>query len=178
VVCCVKFSVCGQYLATGSNWVATIYDVTTAEKLFELGNKGDGSKDLYIRSVVFSPDFKYLATGAEDRVIRVWEIQTQRVVQSFMGHDQEIYSLDWSRDGFLLVSGSGDRTFYLGLIVLGAIKVWDVREPKENGGGLLVTMVNSEDKTMPLDGAKEAGVTSVAINPLFPRCVASVCNLA
>jgi general transcriptional corepressor TUP1 len=27
--------------------------------------------DLYIRSVCFSPDGKYLATGAEDRQIRV-----------------------------------------------------------------------------------------------------------
>lgn len=27
--------------------------------------------DLYIRSVCFSPDGKYLATGAEDKLIRV-----------------------------------------------------------------------------------------------------------
>lgn len=76
-----------------------------------LGDKPQekGAPDLYIRSVVFSPDFRYLATGAEDRVVRVWDIKTQRVHQSFLGHQQEIYSLDWSRDGSLLVSGSGDR---------------------------------------------------------------------
>jgi len=30
-----------------------------------------GKEDLYIRSVCFSPDGKYLATGAEDKQIRV-----------------------------------------------------------------------------------------------------------
>jgi len=30
-----------------------------------------GKDDLYIRSVCFSPDGKYLATGAEDKQIRV-----------------------------------------------------------------------------------------------------------
>jgi WD40 repeat protein len=33
---------------------------------------GDG--DLYIRSVCFSPDGKFIATGAEDRQIRVGDI--------------------------------------------------------------------------------------------------------
>lgn len=38
VVCCVKFSNCGKYLATGSNHVASIFDVSTGEKLYVLGN--------------------------------------------------------------------------------------------------------------------------------------------
>lgn len=66
--------------------------------------------DLYIRSVVFSPDSKYLATGAEDRVIRIWDLDTGKVKNSFLGHEQEIYSLDWSLDGSVLVSGSGDTS--------------------------------------------------------------------
>jgi len=34
-------------------------------------DKANKYGDLYIRSVCFSPDGKYLATGAEDRQIRV-----------------------------------------------------------------------------------------------------------
>ena len=66
--------------------------------------------DLYIRSVCFSPDGKFLATGAEDHVIRVWDITKRKVKWMLMGHEQDIYSLDWSKDGRCIVSGSGDRS--------------------------------------------------------------------
>jgi glucose repression regulatory protein TUP1 len=36
-----------------------------------IDDKANKYGDLYIRSVCFSPDGKYLATGAEDRQIRV-----------------------------------------------------------------------------------------------------------
>lgn len=68
------------------------------------------SDDLYIRSVCFSPDGVYLATGAEDRIIRVWDIAHGQIKMKLNGHDNDIYSLDWSRDGKFIVSGSGDRT--------------------------------------------------------------------
>ncbi len=71
----------------------------------------------------------------------------------FTGHEQDIYSLDFSRDGRFIVSGSGDRT----------AKIWDVES-----GRCLHTLGNDEV------GPKDAGVTSVAISP-DGRFVAAVC---
>jgi len=72
VVCCVRFSADGKYVATGCNRSAQIYDVHTGEKICILQDDSlDLNGDLYIRSVCFSPDGKYLATGAEDKLIRV-----------------------------------------------------------------------------------------------------------
>lgn len=72
VACCVRFSHDGKYVATGCNWSAQIYDVTTGEKVCVLLDESiDLSGDMYIRSVCFSPDDKYLATGAGDKLIRV-----------------------------------------------------------------------------------------------------------
>lgn len=72
VVCCVRFSHDGKYVATGCNRSAQIYDVSTGEKICVLQDENiDMNADLYIRSVCFSPDGKYLATGAEDKLIRV-----------------------------------------------------------------------------------------------------------
>ncbi len=68
------------------------------------------NEDLYIRSVCFSPDGNFLATGAEDRHIRIWDIANGRIKFKLTGHEQDIYSLDWSKDGKVVVSGSGDHT--------------------------------------------------------------------
>ena len=72
VVCCVRFSLDGKYIATGCNRSAQIFDVQTGHRVQTLeDNAVDKEGDLYIRSVCFSPDGNYLATGAEDKQIRV-----------------------------------------------------------------------------------------------------------
>jgi general transcriptional corepressor TUP1 len=72
VVCCVRFSIDGRYVATGCNRSAQIFDVGTGQQVSILQDDTvDKDGDLYIRSVCFSPDGKLLATGAEDKLIRV-----------------------------------------------------------------------------------------------------------
>jgi glucose repression regulatory protein TUP1 len=142
VVSCLRFSLDGRYVATGCNRVANIYDVETGQlavSLQDMQHSDDGDDgDLYIRSVCFSPDGKCLATGAEDNIIRVWEIVTAKVIHQFTGHDQDIYSIDYARNGKFIASGSGDRT----------VRLWDV----ESGQQFL---------RLPIDD----GVTTVRIAP-------------
>lgn len=72
VVCCVRFSADGKYVATGCNRSAQIFDVVTGQQVCHLtDNTTNQDGDLYIRSVCFSPNGKFLATGAEDKIIRV-----------------------------------------------------------------------------------------------------------
>nr|5AFU_3 Chain 3, DYNEIN TAIL [Sus scrofa]5AFU_4 Chain 4, DYNEIN TAIL [Sus scrofa] len=113
VVCCVKFSNDGEYLATGCNKTTQVYRVSDGSLVARLSD----SSDLYIRSVCFSPDGKFLATGAEDRLIRIWDIENRKIVMILQGHEQDIYSLDYFPSGDKLVSGSGDRT----------VRIWDLR---------------------------------------------------
>ncbi|KAM9939599.1 hypothetical protein OXX80_000920 [Metschnikowia pulcherrima] len=169
VVCCVKFSKNGEFVATGCNKTTQVFDVKTGAlvaKLIDDNNsaasdiEGDGANagenggsgvngsgtpqgfnvngDLYIRSVCFSPDGKLLATGAEDKLIRIWNLQTKRIIKILRGHEQDIYSLDFFPDGDRLVSGSGDRT----------VRIWDLRSSQCS-----------------LTLSIEDGVTTVAVSP-------------
>ncbi|KAL8694513.1 MAG: hypothetical protein Q9218_000843 [Villophora microphyllina] len=139
VVCCVRFSQDGRYVATGCNRSAQIFEVSTGAQVTRLQDETvDKEGDLYIRSVCFSPDGKFLATGAEDKQIRVWDIASRTIRNTFTGHEQDIYSLDFARDGKHIASGSGDRS----------VRVWDI----DSGREILNLMI-------------EDGVTTVAISP-------------
>ncbi|KAI7869368.1 WD40-repeat-containing domain protein, partial [Spinellus fusiger] len=145
VVCCVKFSADGRYLAAGCNRSTYIYEAATSQRICVLQDEGvqkDG--DLYIRAVCFSPDGAYLATGAEDKQIRVWDIAKRRIRNVLSGHEQDIYSLDFSRDGRIIVSGSGDRT----------ARIWNMTD----GACLHVLRIKDLDQ-------KDPGITSVAVSP-------------
>ncbi|KAF8720188.1 hypothetical protein AX14_011213 [Amanita brunnescens Koide BX004] len=150
VVCCVKFSADGRYLATGCNKTAQIYDAKTGAKISVLIHEWAGvgnAGDLYIRSVRFSPDGKLLATGADDKQIRIWDIAKKTIIHTFDGHQQEIYSLTFSPDGRRLVSGSRD----------GTVRIWDMADAHATPKILTIDDPNS--------GNNNACVTSVAISP-------------
>ena len=77
VVCCVRFSQDGKFVATGCNRSAQIFEVQSGRQVQCLQDDTvDKDGDLYIRSVCFSPDGRYLATGAEDKQIRVFSFYT------------------------------------------------------------------------------------------------------
>ncbi|ODV86697.1 hypothetical protein CANARDRAFT_196308 [[Candida] arabinofermentans NRRL YB-2248] len=147
VVCCVRFSKDGKFLATGCNKLTQVFSVETGDLVARLSDESSASSngsydtdtgDLYIRSVCFSPDGKFLATGAEDKIIRIWDLATRTIVKYLKGHEQDIYSLDFFPDGSKLVSGSGDRT----------VRIWDVFT------GQCCLTLSIED-----------GVTTVAVSP-------------
>ena len=72
VVCSVGFSKDGKFLATGSNRIVNVYEVSTGKLLLSLQDEASSPDlDLFIRSVAFSPDTLYLACGSEDKIIRV-----------------------------------------------------------------------------------------------------------
>lgn len=68
----------------------------------------------------------------------MWDIQSRVIKHTFHGHEQDIYSLDFARNGRHIASGSGDRT----------VRVWDI----ETGQNVLTLSI-------------EDGVTTVAISP-------------
>ena len=92
----------------------------------------EGHGDL-IRTVVFSPDGRYLLSGSggeyragqwlpgSDYTLRLWDVQTGKEVRKFVGHTGWVTGVAFSPDGRRAVSGSWDRT----------VRLWDVKTGKE-----------------------------------------------
>src|SRR4051812_3213732 len=71
-----------------------------------------------VNSVPFSPDGRRIASGSDDRTVRIWDADRgQDVIGPLRGHAGAIYSVAYSPDGAKIVSGSED----------GTIRIWDPR---------------------------------------------------
>jgi len=83
-----------------------------------------------ILDLTFSPDGKTLATCGYDRLVKLWDAETGRLVRELKDHSDAVYGVAFSPDGALLASGSADR----------AVKVWQVADGKR-----LYTLADSTD---------------------------------
>ncbi len=85
----------------------------------------------------FSPDGKYLVAGfgskdfswegASPNPLKVWEVATRRLIHRLNGHSGLCQSLEFSRDGKLLASGSQDGT-----AILWSIETWKAIHTLQN----------------------------------------------
>ncbi len=94
--------------AYGGSPSALILDAQTGTKRHELLH-AQGN----VSCVAWSPDGKWLATGATDKLIRVWNVATGKIEHELAGHTGTIWSLAWSPDGTRLASAAEDKTVRL-----------------------------------------------------------------
>ncbi|KAJ5743781.1 hypothetical protein N7533_008651 [Penicillium manginii] len=78
-----------------------------------------------VNSVIFSHDSKFLTSGSDDGLIKVWNANSGECFQTFEGHTGPVNSVTFSHDSTILASGSND----------GMVKVWDA-----NSGECLQTL--------------------------------------
>lgn len=66
-----------------------------------------------IWAVAFAPDGQTFASAGADRLVRLWDIETGRLLRSLRGHTHDIRSILYTPDGQTLATGSEDRTIRL-----------------------------------------------------------------
>lgn len=64
-------------------------------------------------SVALSPDGRTLASGSNDRMIKLWSLPAGKLLHTLPGHRSDVLSVAISPDGRTLASGSKDRTIKL-----------------------------------------------------------------
>jgi WD40 repeat protein len=109
----IAYSPDGKWLATASGDPG-VYGVAKLW-LVEPGGGGKPVRDLaetqdVVFAVAFSPDSKKVATAGADRTIRVFEVETGKLLTQIEDHADWIFGIAFSPDGKRLASASRDKT--------------------------------------------------------------------
>ncbi len=75
---------------------------------------------LGVNTLSFSQDDKYLASGGEDGIIKIWDVMSGELIRELDAHYLGVNTLSFSQDDKYLASGGED----------GIIKIWDVMSGK------------------------------------------------
>ncbi len=95
-----------------------------------------------VRSLVFSPDDKILASGSRDTTIKLWDINTGRVGQTLTGIPTWVTGLVFGMDGQTLISGS--KPFISGEF-FGQIIKWDIGSDQRLNNRILIEGFSTAD---------------------------------
>jgi WD40 repeat protein len=94
--------------------------------------------DSGVRTVALSLDGTKVVSGSSDGRVRLWDIGTGRLIATWTGHTEMVYSVCWSRDGHRVVSGSLD----------GTAREWNVEKGDTILRPIKTAIVYSPDMTM------------------------------
>jgi WD40 repeat protein len=70
--------------------------------------------------MALSPNGEIVASGWDDGKVRLWDVETRKVIATWIGQSHDVWALCWSADGERVASRSGD----------GTARVWDVKTGK------------------------------------------------
>ena len=93
-----------------------------------------------VKAVTLSQDSKYLVSASADNTMKIWDMATEKPIQTLSGHTDEVWCSAISADNEIIVSGSRD----------GTIRLWRCKNGSEicafNTGVDVFNVTMSQDK--------------------------------
>ncbi len=140
-----KFA-CGYW--NGKIWTG---DATTGKLKNKLNGHGRRIKFLSkntkyrrVRALAYSPDSRFLASGSEDKTIKIWSTKKYKKHATLKGHTGWVSALAFSEDGKYIASGDTESNVHL----------WDVHKKrriaifKGHTNGILAMTFSPDGKTL------------------------------
>ncbi|KAG2344712.1 WD40 repeat-like protein [Suillus weaverae] len=111
-----------QQIIIYSQWDGS-FRVWDLERGTQVGEEWEDKRELGVSAIALSPGGKTLASGNWNGEVKLWNIDTGKVIKTLTGHTKGVWSVCWSPNGERVVSGH-DETIVEAED--GAFRVWDV----------------------------------------------------
>ena len=112
----VAWSPDGELLAWTAAGMIRVRNATGGETKFVLHDHRTR-----VNSVSWSPDGRRLASASSDKTLKVWDVETRKVLVTLCGHAAAVRSIAWHPDGEQLATAGED----------GTVKIWDANATQE-----------------------------------------------
>ncbi|KAF5097140.1 hypothetical protein DV451_003953 [Geotrichum candidum] len=108
-----------EFIITGSNDL-TIKRWTIPRKDGEVGKAAYTRKahEKEINAIDVSPDNKLFTSSSQDRLVKVWDLQSGESIGVLKGHKRSVWSVKFSHFDKVIATGSGDKT----------VKLWSLND--------------------------------------------------
>jgi WD40 repeat protein len=113
---------------TGTGFLGSKLDLQAYQKNTFFGTGQPGTLGLALKPllnighgfgvtiVAISKDSRYIVSGGDDNMVRLWDLESGRLLHTLEGHEDSVLTVAISDDNRRLVSGSVDKT----------VKLWDL----------------------------------------------------
>jgi WD40 repeat protein len=150
------FSRKGGYLASASaDGAIKLWDATRLGEEQTPRHGFRGRVGMGFRTLAFSPDGLRLVAGGDKKTVKIWDVETERELQSLDGHSGDVWATAFSPDpeGRWVASAGEDST----------VKVWDSRTGElvhsfRGHTGLVSSLAFSRDGRQLFSGSRDKTV--------------------
>jgi hypothetical protein len=108
----------GQILITGSYRKIKVWDTLSTSNKKNAENEPQPLHILMghshiVTSLAITADAKILVSGSRDKTIKVWNLQTGKLIHTLTNHTEGVYAIAISPNEQIIASGSADKTIKL-----------------------------------------------------------------
>jgi WD40 repeat protein len=107
----------------------------------------------WVFTTVISPDGQLLASGSSDNTVKIWHLQTGKLLHTLNGHTKSVRCLAFSPNSRTLVSGSNDSSIMVWQVSTGQL----VNTLKVHSTPVVAVAISSDGQTL-FSGGKDTAI--------------------